>query len=421
MLKRLAILMALVPASSTAWADARSECADLKNTPADRSIATCSEVIRRDARAAWAYNNRGIAYKTKADYDRAIADYNTAIAIDPKHVSAYTNRGLAYYNKKDYDHAIADYNRAIEINPKFALAYNNRGLVYYKKKDYDRAVADYNRAIEINPKFALAYNNRGFVYYNKKDHDRAIADYKKAIEIDPKQALTYANLANVYKAQARDTDAEPLYDRSLAIRQQALAPEHRDVAQSLGSAEKGQASDDLIALRQQVRQLWSQGKYTEAIPVGERYVALARQRHGEQHAEFATAVAWLGVFYGAQGNYVEAEPLYKSALEIREKTLAPSHPDLAQSLHNLGWLYHEQGRYAGCLMPWGVRMRTWQTRFAGRWLHSTRHGGDCTRRVVRGGAWSSWAEDIRAAYREMAGQDDRFYSVGFRVARDLGN
>ena len=52
---------------------------------------------------------------------------------------------------------------------------------------------------------------------------------------------------------------------------------------------------------------------------------------------------------------------------------------------------------------------------------SAAHGGDCTRRVVRGGAWSSWAEDIRAAYREMAGQDDRFYSVGFRVARDLGN
>ena len=52
---------------------------------------------------------------------------------------------------------------------------------------------------------------------------------------------------------------------------------------------------------------------------------------------------------------------------------------------------------------------------------SSAHEGDCARRVVRGGAWSSWAEDIRAAYREMAGQDDRFYSVGFRVARDLGN
>ena len=91
MLKRLAIFMALASASSTAWADARSECADWKNTPPDRSIATCSEVIRRDARAAWAYINRGLAYHKKADYDRAIADYKRSIEIDPKHALAYNN------------------------------------------------------------------------------------------------------------------------------------------------------------------------------------------------------------------------------------------------------------------------------------------------------------------------------------------
>jgi formylglycine-generating enzyme required for sulfatase activity len=45
--------------------------------------------------------------------------------------------------------------------------------------------------------------------------------------------------------------------------------------------------------------------------------------------------------------------------------------------------------------------------------------GDCSLRVVRGGAWSSWPEDIRAAYREMAGTDERYYSIGFRVARDI--
>lgn len=45
--------------------------------------------------------------------------------------------------------------------------------------------------------------------------------------------------------------------------------------------------------------------------------------------------------------------------------------------------------------------------------------GDCSLRVVRGGAWSSWPEDIRAAYREMAGADERYYSIGFRVARDI--
>jgi hypothetical protein len=74
MLKWLAILIVLVCGSTVAWADAKSECADWKNTLPDQSIATCSEVIRGDARAAWAYNNRGNAYKAKGDNDRAIAD-----------------------------------------------------------------------------------------------------------------------------------------------------------------------------------------------------------------------------------------------------------------------------------------------------------------------------------------------------------
>jgi formylglycine-generating enzyme required for sulfatase activity len=51
---------------------------------------------------------------------------------------------------------------------------------------------------------------------------------------------------------------------------------------------------------------------------------------------------------------------------------------------------------------------------------SAQLAGDCSHRVVRGGAWSSWPEDIRAAYREMGERGDRYYSVGFRVARDLG-
>ncbi len=39
------------------------------------------------------------------------------------------------------------------------------------------------------------------------------------------------NLALPYQAQGRHAEAEPLFERSLAIREQALGPEHPDVAQ----------------------------------------------------------------------------------------------------------------------------------------------------------------------------------------------
>lgn len=45
--------------------------------------------------------------------------------------------------------------------------------------------------------------------------------------------------------------------------------------------------------------------------------------------------------------------------------------------------------------------------------------GNCDRHVLRGGSWNYWASDIRSAYREGARTENRYFHVGFRVARDL--
>ena len=49
------------------------------------------------------------------------------------------------------------------------------------------------------------------------------------------------------------------------------------------------------------------------------------------------------------------------------------------------------------------------------WLEE--NGGDCGQRVWRGGSWSSPC--IRSSYRSKTSAGDRFWSLGFRVARDL--
>ena len=116
----------------------------------------------------------------------------------------------------------------------------------------------------------------------------------------------------------------------------ALAPTDAAVAQP--------SADDLAALNQQIGQLHQSRKYAEATALAERYVSLARQRHGEEHAEFAAAITWLGRLYEAQGRYGEAEPLLKRALAIRETALGSDHPDVGNSLNSLAGLYHSQGR-----------------------------------------------------------------------------
>jgi tetratricopeptide (TPR) repeat protein len=107
-----------------------------------------------------------------------------------------------------------------------------------------------------------------------------------------------------------------------------------------------QDADDPAALQRQVSRLHGQGKYGEAVPLAKRYVVVARQKHGEEHAEFATAIAWLANVYRAQGRLAEAEPLLKRALAIREKALAPDHPWIGASLNSLADLYRTLGRHA---------------------------------------------------------------------------
>ncbi|MBL8882370.1 MAG: SUMF1/EgtB/PvdO family nonheme iron enzyme [Hyphomicrobium sp.] len=50
---------------------------------------------------------------------------------------------------------------------------------------------------------------------------------------------------------------------------------------------------------------------------------------------------------------------------------------------------------------------------------SAASSGDCSKRVIRGGGWSYWPEDIRAAYRETTVADQKYFHVGFRVAKTL--
>ena len=50
---------------------------------------------------------------------------------------------------------------------------------------------------------------------------------------DPRLATSLNNMAELYRAQGKYAEAEPLYKRSLAIREKTLGPEHPDVAQGL--------------------------------------------------------------------------------------------------------------------------------------------------------------------------------------------
>jgi CHAT domain-containing protein/Tfp pilus assembly protein PilF len=161
---------------------------------------------------------------------------------------------------------------------------------------------------------------------------QALAIREKALgRGHPDVALSLNNLAVLYRSQGRYADAEPLYQRSLAIREKAFGRDHPDVAQSLNN----------LALLYD-----SQGRYADAEPLYQRSLAIREKALGRDQPDVATSLNNLALLYRSQGRSADAEPLFQRALAIWEKVLGRDHPQVAQSLNNLALVYVSEGRYA---------------------------------------------------------------------------
>jgi tetratricopeptide (TPR) repeat protein len=129
----------------------------------DEKIRYYSNAIRLSPDYFEAFNNRGVARKTKGNLDGAIEDYNQAIGLKPDSAEVYGNRGKAHQAKSNLNGAIEDFDQAIRLKPDYADAFNDRGVVRGDQGDLDGALQDYNEAIRLKPDFTLAINNRELV------------------------------------------------------------------------------------------------------------------------------------------------------------------------------------------------------------------------------------------------------------------
>ncbi|GKS59432.1 hypothetical protein YTPLAS18_29590 [Nitrospira sp.] len=201
-----------------------------------------------------------------------------------------------------------------------------------------RAVSAHADAAGIREPTALLMSQAGLLLYAKGQYaeaepllQRALAICEQALGPEhPDVARSLNNLALLYHTQGAYVKAEPLYHRALAIYEHALGPEHPNVARSLNN----------LALLYH-----TQGAYAKAEPLYHRALAICEQALGPEHPDVARSLNNLAELYRAQGAYPKAEPLYERALAIYEHALGPEHPDVARSLNNLAELYRAQGAY----------------------------------------------------------------------------
>jgi tetratricopeptide (TPR) repeat protein len=148
-------------------------------------IKTGEQVLRR---LAAAYNNRGVAYRVKANYGQAIDDFNEAIRLVPDNANAFNNRGVAYRNMGDLDRAVADYDQAIRIKPDYVAAFYNRGLALTDKREYAKAISDFTAVLRVDPKNPAVLYRRGTAYLNSGEIEAGNADLAEATAIKPEIA-----------------------------------------------------------------------------------------------------------------------------------------------------------------------------------------------------------------------------------------
>lgn len=160
-----------------------------KKSSLDDQINGCTESIRSGRWSgkdlAWAYGDRCIAHKDKAQYDVAMRDCNEAISLDPQDAYAYNTRGAIYHLTDKYDQAIKEYSTAIKLDPKFIDPLHNRGMSYAAKGDFESAIDNYNAALRIDPRDALALYERGIAKQKSGDQNGGNADIAAAKKIDP--------------------------------------------------------------------------------------------------------------------------------------------------------------------------------------------------------------------------------------------
>jgi tetratricopeptide (TPR) repeat protein len=162
-------------------------------------------------------------------------------------------------------------------------------------------------------------------------YQRALAIYEEVLGPIHLDTATCLNaFASLHHTQGNYDLAESLYRRVLAIREQVLGLSHLDTAASLA----GLAS------------LYStEGKYFLAEPLYQKALMVYEQVGGPQHSDTANTLSSLGSLYIVAGKYSLAEPFCQQSLEIREQVSGSRHLDTAISCTNRAWLYYAEGKY----------------------------------------------------------------------------
>ncbi|CAF1405332.1 unnamed protein product [Adineta steineri] len=152
---------------------------------------------------------------------------------------------------------------------------------------------------------------------------------------DNNRAHIYHQLGGIKDAQGKYEEALTFYEKSLAIRQDTLPPNHPYLAafhNNTGEVHRNMAN------------------YPKALSYYEKALEISQQSLSPNHPALAIPYSNIGIVHHSMGNYSKALLSLEKALKTEQESLPPNHPDLASSYNNIGIVHDSMGNYPKALL-----------------------------------------------------------------------
>ncbi len=129
------------------------------------------------------------------------------ISLDPKDAWAYNERGIAYRDHGKRALALADFNKTIELNSENALYHYCRGDFILEFGSPRKALIDLDIAVKLEPKDKLYLTSRADAFYRLGKLDKALADCNAVLEQEYINRWALSLRYQVYRAMGEDEKA----------------------------------------------------------------------------------------------------------------------------------------------------------------------------------------------------------------------
>jgi len=224
-----------------------------------------------------------------------------------------------------------------ERDPRIAVGLIKLAEVCRRQSRHDEAVASATRSLRALEK----------AMEEPTPKDPSAAYYKAETS-----AMIFDKADGIFVAAGKYLEAESVCKKLIAIREQAARPpktspkSNDDFLKFMGQVltdTQGKVADAYDKLAQVY---FAQRKFEEAEPLYTKSLRVREVAYGQDKPPAAVALSNLATLYAAQGRFEKAEPLYAHAVRIFQQTDWMDKPEVANTLENYSLVLRKSGREA---------------------------------------------------------------------------